>query len=119
MRGLVAAQPVGRHVEAGRGLNLWAEWAKLEMAGSEGVYELPALRDEYAGLLVSLARQEHPDMTAFDDPEIVWRIDKRFHIGFIVRSKSHARVAELIERYVDRVRRDYLAIARPKQRPTD
>jgi biotin carboxylase len=106
-------------VEAGRGINLWAEWAKLELAGSEGPYTPPVPRDEYAGLLVSLAKQEHPDTSAFDDPEIVWRIDKRFHIGLIVRSVSHARVNELIEGYVERVRRDFLAIAPPKTRPTD
>jgi biotin carboxylase len=106
-------------VEAGRGINLWAEWAKLELAGSEGTYEPPKARDEYAGLLVSLAKQEHPDTAAFNDPEIVWRIDKRFHIGLIVRSPSHARVNTLIDGYVDRVRRDFLAVAPPKLRPTD
>jgi biotin carboxylase len=106
-------------VEAGRGINLWAEWAKLELAGSEGTYTLPPLRDEYAGLLVSLAKPERPDTSSFDDPEIVWRIDKPFHVGFIVRSPKHARVNELIERYVDRVRREYLAVAPPKLRPTD
>jgi hypothetical protein len=106
-------------VEAGRGINLWAEWAKLELAGSEGTYALPPLRDEYAGLLVSLAKQEHPDTASFADPEIVWRIDKPFHIGFVVRSTRHARVTELIDGYIERVRRDYLAIAPPKLRPTD
>jgi hypothetical protein len=106
-------------VEAGRGVNLWAEWAKLELAGEHGAYEPPAPRDEYAGLLVSLAKQERPDTGAFDDPEIVWRMDKRFHIGLIVRSPRHARVTELIDRYVERVRRDFLAVAPPKTRPTD
>jgi biotin carboxylase len=107
-------------VEAGRGLNLWAEWAKVELAGGEEPYAPPTPRDEYAGLLVSLARQEHPDTSAFDDPEVVWRMDdKPHHIGLIVRSPKHARVAELIEAYVERVRRDFLAVAPPKLRPAD
>jgi biotin carboxylase len=107
-------------VEAGRGINLWAEWAKLELAGGEEPYQAPTPRDEYAGLLVSLARQEHPDTSAFDDPEVVWRLDdKPHHVGLIVRSPSHARVTELLERYTERVRRDYLAVAPPKQRPAD
>jgi biotin carboxylase len=107
-------------VEAGRGVNMWAEWAKLELAGADGTYTLPPLRDEYAGLLVSLAKQEHPDTSAFNDPEIVYRMDdKPFHVGFVVRSPSHARVGELLDGYVERVRRDYLAVAPPRLRPTD
>jgi biotin carboxylase len=107
-------------VDAGRGINLWAEWAKLELAGGEEPYAPPAPRDEYAGLLVSLAKQEHPDTSSFDDPEVVWRLDhKPHHIGLIVRSPRHARVRELIEIYVERVRRDFLAVAPPKQRPAD
>jgi hypothetical protein len=106
-------------VEAGRGLNLWAEWAKLELAGSDGTYTLPATRDDYAGLLVSLAKPERPDTSSFDDPEIVWRMTKPFHIGLVVRSPSHARVNTLIDGYVERVRREFLAVAPPKLRPTD
>ncbi|MGH9611779.1 MAG: ATP-grasp domain-containing protein, partial [Bryobacteraceae bacterium] len=59
-----AARVGGAHiadlVEAGTGINLWAEWAKVEIAGGDGSYEAPEPRDDYAGLLVSLARQEHP-----------------------------------------------------------
>jgi len=73
-----------------------------------------------AGLIVSLAKQEHPDTSAFDDPEVVWRMnDKPHHIGLIVRSPSHARVGELLASYVERVRRDHLAVAPPKLRPAD
>jgi biotin carboxylase len=107
-------------VDAGRGINLWAEWAKLELAGGEEPYAPPPPRDEYAGLLVSLARHEHPDTSAFDDPEVVWRMnDKPHHIGLIVRSPRHARVTELIASYTERVRKDHLAVAPPKQRPAD
>jgi hypothetical protein len=115
----VGGAHIAELVEAGRGPNLWAEWAKVELAGGEEPYAPPALRDEYSGLLVSLARQEHPDMSAFDDPEVVWRMDKHHHVGLVVRSPSHARVAELIDKYVERVRRDHLAVAPPKLRPAD
>ena len=63
-------------IEAATGLNFWAEWAKVEVAGGKGEYQVPPVRALYAGLLVSLAKQQHPDTSAFNDPEIVWRMQK-------------------------------------------
>src|SRR5258708_14757365 len=68
-------------VEAATGINLWAEWAKVEIAGGKSAYTAPVRREDYAGLLVSLARQEHPDTSPFDDTEIVWRMAKANHVG--------------------------------------
>ena len=42
-------------VEAATGMNLWAEWAKVELAGGKSAYALPPLRSDYAGLVTSLA----------------------------------------------------------------
>src|SRR5207237_4994741 len=105
-------------VEAATGINLWAEWANVEMAGGKESYAAPVPRDDYAGLLVSLARQEHPDTSQFADPEVVWRMDKPNHIGLIVRSPSQQRVRELLEDYTARVARDYHAVAPPQDKPS-
>ena len=104
-------------VEAATGINLWAEWAKVEVAGGKLPYAAPNPRGGYAGLIVSLARQEHPDTAAFADPEIVWRMSKAHHIGLIVRSESPARVRELLTDYTARISRDYHASAPPQDRP--
>jgi hypothetical protein len=94
-------------VEAATGINLWREWARIEVADARGdAYTLPATREDYAGLLVSLARQEWPDTSAYDDPEIVWRMNKRHHVGMILASPSPDRVAELLGSYMHRVRED-------------
>jgi biotin carboxylase len=106
-------------IEAATGMNPWREWAKIELAGENGSYELPQIRDEYAGLIVSLARQESPDTSGFDDAEVVWRMDKKQHIGLIVRSPSPSRIDELLAKYVDRIRADFHAVAPPQDRPTD
>lgn len=106
-------------VEAATGLNLWAEWARVEFAGGDAPYELPPLRHDYAGLIVSLARQEHPDTSAYTDPEIVWRLNKKNHVGFIVRSDSHSRVSELLNALTTRVQQDFQAYAPPRDRPTE
>lgn len=97
-------------VEAATGVNLWAEWAKIEIAGGHAPYTVPPMRTDYAGLIVSLARQESPDLSAYTDPEIVWRLDKPNHVGLIVRSASRERVDELLARYAERFRQDFVAM---------
>ena len=96
-------------VEAATGVNMWAEWAKIEVAGGDATYQVPPMRDDYAGLLVSLARQESPDLGAYDDPEVVWRLAKPNHAGLIVRSPSLARVDELLASYAERFKADFVA----------
>ena len=105
-------------VEAATGVNLWGEWAKIEVAGGKAPYAFPAARNEYAGLLVSLARQEHPDTSPFNDPEVVWRMDRPHHIGLIVRSPEPGRVRDLLADYTARVARDYHAAAPPPEKPS-
>ena len=61
-------------VEAATGVNLWREWARTEIAGEGGSYELPPVREHQAGIVLSLARQEWPDTSVYQDPEIVSRI---------------------------------------------
>jgi hypothetical protein len=106
-------------VEAATGLNLWAEWAKLEIAGGDSPYSPPEPRQDYAGLLVSLARQERPDTSAYNDPEVVWRMDRDHHVGLIVRSPRIERVRELVDSYSQRFRNDFFASLPPKDKPTN
>jgi len=96
-------------VEAATNINLWAEWAKLEIIMGERPYELPPVRDDYAGLMVSLAKQETPDTSAYDDPEIVWRMQKHHHAGLIVMSPDPGRIDELIKEYTTRFYNDFYA----------
>jgi biotin carboxylase len=98
----VGGAHIAELVEAATGVNLWAEWAKIEVAGGKTPYETPSFRPDYACLLVSLARQEWPDLSGFDGQEVVWRLKKRHHAGLIVASPSHARVLELLDAYARR-----------------
>ena len=113
----VGGAHIAELVEAATGINLWAEWAKVELAGGKAPYDPPAPRGDYSGLLVSLTRQEQPDTSSFNDPEIVWRMDMPHHIGLIVRSANPARVRELLEDYTARVARDFHASAPARERP--
>ncbi len=118
-----AARVGGAHiselVEAATEINLWVEWAKVEIAGGKAPYTVAPLRNDYAGLLISLARQECPDTSAYNDPEIVWRMnDKPHHAGLIVRSRDPIRIEQLIREYAQRFHQDFFAYAPPRDRPT-
>lgn len=106
-------------VEQATGINLWREWARVEYAEAAGQkYELPPLRNDYAGLIVSLTRQEWPDTSQFNDPEIAWRMtEMSYHIGLIVRSPKRERVLELLDDYAHRIQRDYHASAPAPPKP--
>ena len=51
------------------------------------------------GIVLSLARQEAPDMSGYTDPEIVVRIRKAHHAGLIVASPDADRVRQLLAGY--------------------
>lgn len=105
-------------IEASTGMNLWAEWAKLETAENVMTYKPKVLRDDYAGLMVSLAKQEWPDMSSYNDPEICWKIKKEFHAGLVVRSPKFDRVEQLLNNYTERFYKDFFTSAPPKEKPT-
>lgn len=97
-------------VEFASGVNLWGEWARIESKTlKKQVYKLPEIQNKYAGIVVSLSRFEHPDTSSFTDPEIVWRMDKKWHIGLIVVSDSSARVMELLDNYTKRISNEFHA----------
>jgi biotin carboxylase len=104
-------------LEAARGVNLWREWAKIEMAQFTNFYEPPSARADYGGSAISLARQEWPDTSDYGDPEIVQRIRKPHHVGLIVRSPDLERVTSLLEQYARRFARDFTAVAPQQERP--
>jgi biotin carboxylase len=96
-------------VEAATGINLWREWARLEVGAGKQAYELPPARHDYAGVILSLARQEHPDTSTYNDPEIVYRVNKFHHAGFILKSGSHERIQRLLDSYATGFAEDFLA----------
>jgi biotin carboxylase len=109
---------INEMVEAATGVNLWREWARIEIAGGDGSYTLPPVREEYAGVILSLAKQEDPDTSAYNDAEIALRIKKHHHAGLVLRSTDSQRVQVLLESYAARFVQDFLAIEPPREKPT-
>ena len=106
-------------IEFESGINPWVEWARLEVANLRGEeYHLPRLREMYAGSVICLAKQEQPDLQAFDDAEIVFRLNQKHHAGLIVASSSQHRVHTLVDRYADRFERDFCTSLPAPDKPT-
>jgi len=114
----VGGANIAETVEAATGLNLWAEWAKLETATKDHPYELKEPTDLYSGIIISLARQEWPDTSGYTDSEIVWRMNKRHHAGLIVAAQEPERIEELLNSYVPRFYQDFHATVPLPDKPT-
>jgi biotin carboxylase len=116
----VAARVGGAYIadvlEAASGVNLWREWARLELADQPTSRKLSPPRKEYAGIVLSLAKQEYPDTSRYSDPEVVYRVKKKHHVGLIVRSKELERVQELLTQYSTRFAQDFEAVLPPLER---
>jgi hypothetical protein len=118
----VAARVGGAYIadviEAATGINLWREWARLEVGAGKEPYQLPVARGDYAGVILSLARQEHPDTSAYTDREIVYRVSKFHHAGFVLQSPSHERIEQLLDSYSRRFVDDFLATQPVPDKPS-
>jgi len=109
---------INEMVEAATGINLWREWARIEVAGGDGRYELPPIREDYAGVILSLARQEEPDTSAYNDPEVFLRIKKHHHAGLVLKSSDPERIPLLLEDYARRFAQEFMAVEPPRDKPT-
>jgi biotin carboxylase len=99
-------------VEAATNLNLWAEWAKIEDAIAKGLkYQLPKVTKNYAGILLTLAHFEYPDLSSFDQKEVCFRVPLAYHAGLIVKSKDQKRVMELLDSYAIRLAQEFSTVA--------
>ncbi|WP_297335625.1 ATP-grasp domain-containing protein [Algoriphagus sp.] len=103
-------------VEAATGVNLWAEWAKIENAIAKGTeYQAPKSAKNYGGIVLTLTHLQNPDLSSFDDPELFFRVPMEYHAGLIVRSKDRKRLRTLLDNYALRLSEEYsTSAAAPK-----
>jgi biotin carboxylase len=106
-------------VEFSTGMNPWVEWARIEAAliHNSG-YTLPLRRDAYAGSVICLAKQEWPDLSGYNDPEIVLRMERHHHAGVMVKADTAYRVKQLVDSYAERFAEDFCASMPAPDRPT-
>lgn len=114
----VAARVGGAYIsdmiEHASGVNLWREWMRIEHALLTGTaYKAPKAKGNYGAILLTLAKQEHPDLSGYNDKEIAYRIPKPYHAGVIIVSPKQARVVALVEQYKQRFVQDFMTVATP------
>ena len=113
----VGGANIAEAVQHATGIDLWAEWLHIEIANLRGdLYRLPDAHPGYSGVINCLARQEYPDLGAYNDPEVVWRLHKKHHAGLIVASPDAARVESLLNSYAQRFAEDFLAVLPPLEK---
>lgn len=116
MAARVGGAHIDRLVEAASGLNPWREWARLELAYlKKEKYKLPKIKKHQAGLVICLSKEEKPDVSAYDAPEVVWKLSEEHHAAVILSSPKSARVDALLDEYTERLTRDILAIQPPTE----
>ncbi|WP_035672389.1 acetyl-CoA carboxylase biotin carboxylase subunit family protein [Flavobacterium sp. 83] len=96
-------------------INLWKEWAAIENAlVKETIYALPEVKKEYAGIVLTLSKFQHPDLSSFSDQEVCFRVPLEYHAGLIVKSDKQLRILELLDDYGNRFVTDFTAVIEQK-----
>lgn len=106
-------------VEAATGVNLWAEWAKIETLSKGKKYVAPKSKKNYAALLNSLAKQQWPDMSGYNAPEVFLKMNREYHVGLILQSNKYEKISEYLETYTNRFYNDFFTFVPMADKPTN
>ena len=97
-------------------INLWKEWAAIEDSLVKGTkYTLPKVKKGYAGIVLTLSKFQHPDLSSFSDSEVCYKVPLDYHAGLIVKSDSSERVLELLDDYANRLTTDFATVVEQKK----
>jgi biotin carboxylase len=104
-------------VEVATGVNLWREWARLEVSNLRcHPYSLPDSFETCAGSVLCLTQSADPGTEGFDAPEIALRLKKPHHAGLIVRAGNPDRVNELLDQFGAEFASRFLGVLLPLDR---
>jgi hypothetical protein len=107
----VGGAHIAEMVAEASNINLWKEWAAIEDAlVKETKYTLPKVKKGYAGIVLTLSKFQHPDLSSFSDSEVCFRVPLDYHAGLIVKSDSSERVLELLNDYANRLTTDFATV---------
>ena len=106
-------------VEAATGTNIWREWARLENALlRQQPYDIAKPTGFFAGPIIALAKEKHPDTQALECPEVVRFLNIDYHIGIVYKSDSEERIIEKLDEAAEKITENILNIIPPKEKPS-
>ena len=112
----VGGAHIAEMVAEASNINLWKEWAAIEDALVKEIkYTLPKVKKGYAGIVLTLSKFQHPDLSSFSEPEVCFKVPLDYHAGLIVKSDSSERVLELLDEYANRLTADYAMVGEQKK----
>ncbi len=106
-------------VEASTKVNLWREWVKIETdVLNKNKYNLTYERNHFAGLIIALAKDKHPDITDFQREELVKSLNLDHHISLLYQSDSADKITEALDDAAEKIYAHHLSILPPQAKPT-
>ncbi|RRQ46649.1 acetyl-CoA carboxylase biotin carboxylase subunit family protein [Chryseobacterium sp. SC28] len=106
-------------VEAATGVNIWREWAKLENALLDGKkYTVEESRKLFAGLIVALAKEKHPDTSQLKNEDVEKFLSIDYHIGIVYKATTSEKVQQRLDEAAAIIIEKILNILPPKDKPT-
>lgn len=119
-----AARPAGARitelVEASTGINLWEEWACIELAAGRERYHIPEKRRDYGGVVIVEAR-EKPDVSAYEGPELAGKFTPqhfgKHFVSLVLRANSFEEAEALMDSYEERAWRDFGPLSADSKAP--
>lgn len=105
-------------VEAATGINLWREWAKVETAVlNKTSYSLPSARQDYGGLIISLAKEKEPNIDEFQRPELLRPIKMDHHVALLYKSNDPKKIEEALDDAAEKILAHHIQILPPTAKP--
>lgn len=106
-------------VESATGINIWREWAKLETALLRNEkYEVAKPTGFFAGLIIALAKELHPNTSDFECEEVVRFLPIDYHIGIVYKSADEGKIKQRLDEAAEIITAKILNILPPKEKPS-
>ena len=106
-------------IEAATGVNIWREWAKLENALLDhSTYRVNIHQHLFAGLIIALAKEKHPDTHMLENPEVDKFLPIDYHIGIVYKADTAEKIQQRLDEAAEIVTAQILNILPPKEKPT-
>ena len=99
---------ISNMVEHATGVDLWAEWAKLEAAELNGLgYKAPGDKGGYGAVTMRTVPVEHPDLSHYHSDVVKYTVKKRYHAGMVYGHADRERVVAEQEAVAKRLAEEF------------